>query len=70
MLAGVLVGYLVLALGIAFRARGKIHNAEDFIVAGRRLSFPLSTATLVATWIGASRRESISPPPCPLGTLW
>ena len=53
MLAGILIAYLLLTLGIAIWARGKIHSAEDFIVAGRRLSFPLSTATLIATYVGA-----------------
>lgn len=38
---------------LSFWARGRIHGAEDFIVAGRRLSLPLASATLLATWFGA-----------------
>ncbi|HSF19044.1 MAG TPA: hypothetical protein VLK65_26195 [Vicinamibacteria bacterium] len=33
--------------------QGRIQSSEDFLVAGMRLSLPLSTATLLGTWFGA-----------------
>ena len=48
-----LVAYVAGLYALAFRMRGRIQSSEDFIVAGRRLSFPLATATLLATWFGA-----------------
>ncbi len=48
-----LVAYVAGLYALAFRMRGRIQSSEDFIVAGRRLSFPLATATLLGTWFGA-----------------
>jgi solute:Na+ symporter, SSS family len=53
LLAAGLAVYVVVLAGIGLWARGRIRNTEDYLVAGRRLSFPLATATLVATWFGA-----------------
>ncbi len=53
MLAIVLVLYTAALFGLAWWARGRIHDHEDYLVAGRSLSFPLATATLFATWFGA-----------------
>lgn len=39
------------ALGVW--AKGKVQDEEDYLVAGRRLPFSLSTLTLLATWFGA-----------------
>ncbi len=44
--------YLAGMLGVGFYASGKIKDAGDFLVAGRRLSLWLCTATLTATWMG------------------
>lgn len=52
-LAATLIAYLVLLLGLSLWAQGRIQDAEDYIVAGRRLSFSLATGTLLATWFGA-----------------
>ncbi|MEQ8763741.1 MAG: sodium:solute symporter [Planctomycetota bacterium] len=52
-LAVTLVAYLVVILGLSFWVRSRIHDAEDYIVAGRRLPFSLATGTLLATWFGA-----------------
>lgn len=52
-LALALLLYLVAMFALALKARGRIQSTEDFLVAGRRLSFPLATATLFATWFGA-----------------
>ena len=48
-----MAGYIVLMLGIGALASRRIDGAEDFVVAGRRLTLPLTTATLLATWFGA-----------------
>jgi SSS family transporter len=53
MLGFVMAIYLVAMFAIAFWARGQIHDAEDFLVAGRRLPLSLAWATLFATWFGA-----------------
>lgn len=50
---GVLIGYVAALFGVAIYAHRKVHSVEDFVVAGRRLSFPFSFATLLATWFGA-----------------
>jgi SSS family solute:Na+ symporter len=42
---------MILALGF-FRSTQKPSNAEDYILAGRKLSLPAFTATLVTTWYG------------------
>jgi SSS family solute:Na+ symporter len=52
-LAVALVAFVVLMFGIGFRARARIHTVEDYLVAGRRLTWPLASATLFATWFGA-----------------
>tara|TARA_Y100000590_G_scaffold273203_1_gene306714 strand:+ start:1175 stop:2677 length:1503 start_codon:yes stop_codon:yes gene_type:complete len=44
--------YLAGTLGVGFYASRKIKDAGDFLVAGRRLSLWLCTATLTATWMG------------------
>jgi len=48
-----LVAFVVLMLGIGWRAGARIKTIEDYVVAGRRLSLPFATATLFATWFGA-----------------
>lgn len=53
LLAVVLGSYVAVLFAIGWWARGRIHDAADFLVAGRRLSLPLATATLVGTWFGA-----------------
>ncbi len=51
---GIAIGvYLVVLFAIGLWARGRIHDASDYIVAGRRLPFFFSTGTLLATWFGA-----------------
>ena len=44
--------YLLCMILIGLYASRKVGNTEDFIVAGKRLSLPLCTATLAATWFG------------------
>ena len=52
-LAATMLIYTGVLFAIAWWARGRIANSEDYLVAGRRLPFSLSTATLFATWFGA-----------------
>ena len=47
-----LVVYLLIMLGIGLYASRRIAASADFIVAGRKLSLLLCTATLAATWFG------------------
>lgn len=50
---GVLIAYVLGLFGLAAYAHKKVHSVEDFLVAGRRLPFSFSFATLLATWFGA-----------------
>jgi solute:Na+ symporter, SSS family len=45
--------YLIITVAIGFLASGLVKNAEDFILAGRRLPLILSTSALFATWFGS-----------------
>jgi SSS family solute:Na+ symporter len=53
MLTAVLVFYLALSLGIGFYIKRRAKKASDFLIAGRQLGLPLTTATLAAVQIGA-----------------
>lgn len=44
---------LIIMLGIGMWSSKQIETAADYIVAGRRLSLPMVTGTLVATWFCA-----------------
>ena len=51
----VLIGvgvYLALMLVVGLLAAGRTQDTTDFMVAGRKLNLPMSTATIMATWIG------------------
>ncbi len=48
-----LTTFFIVMMVIAFWARRKVNNVEDFIIAGRQLSVPLLSGTLIATWFGA-----------------
>ncbi len=52
-LAITIVVYMIGMYALGFYAQGKIHNATDFVVAGRRLPLSLAWMTLMATWFGA-----------------
>lgn len=52
-LAWTMVVYVLLMFAISAFAQRRVSNVEDYVVAGRRLPFVLSTATLLATWFGA-----------------
>jgi SSS family transporter len=52
--------YLLLSVGIGIYASSRVHNAKDFVVAGRNLPLPIVTATVFATWFGAETVLGIS----------
>ncbi|BDA78719.1 sodium:solute symporter [Leptospira kobayashii] len=45
--------YLLITIAIGFIAARRVGNAKDFILAGRSLPLPISTAALFATWFGS-----------------
>ncbi len=53
MLLGFVILSLVLSLGIGLYAATKVHNAKDYIAAGRSLPLYIVMAMVFATWFGA-----------------
>lgn len=53
MLLGFVILYLVISLGIGMYAATKVHNAKDYIAAGRSLPIYVVMAMVFATWFGA-----------------
>ena len=53
MLIWFVVIYLFIAIGIGLYAATKVHNARDYVVAGRALPLYMVTATVFATWFGS-----------------
>jgi len=45
--------YLIVSLGIGFYAATRVHNAADYITAGRSLPMVVVVAMVFATWFGA-----------------
>ena len=45
--------YLVISIGIGLFASAKVHNARDYINAGRHLPMPVVFSMVFATWFGA-----------------
>jgi SSS family solute:Na+ symporter len=60
MLLWLVVAYLVLSIGIGVYAATRVHNARDYIVAGRNLPFVIVLAMVFATWFGAETVLGIS----------
>lgn len=48
-----LLGYLAIQLAIGAWLAPKIHTEDDYLVAGRRLGYPLTIFSVFATWFGA-----------------
>ena len=48
-----LVGYLAIQLAIGAWLAPKIHTESDYLIAGRRLGYPLTIFSIFATWFGA-----------------
>jgi solute:Na+ symporter, SSS family len=53
MLLGFVILYLVLSIGIGMYAASRVHNARDYISAGRALPLYIVMAMVFATWFGA-----------------
>ncbi len=49
-----MVLYVVVMFLVGWFAQRRVHDVEDYVVAGRRLGPFLGTATLLATWFGAA----------------
>ena len=47
------IGYVSILIGISVWLSFRVKTKEDFMVAGRRLTWPILVGTLLATWIGA-----------------
>jgi len=60
MLIWFVVIYLAVSIGIGLYAATRVHNARDYIVAGRNLPFPIVLAMVFATWFGAETVLGIS----------
>ncbi len=60
MLLWLVVAYLVVSIGIGLVAATKVHNARDYIVAGRNLPMYIVLAMVFATWFGAETVLGIS----------
>ncbi len=48
-----ILGYLAVQLAIGLWIAPRIRTEDDYLVAGRRLGYPLVTFTVFATWFGA-----------------
>ena len=53
LLGGAMLLYLAVMYWIGLVAQRKVHDEEDFLVAGRKLPLSLAWMTLLATWFGA-----------------
>lgn len=53
MLLGFVIVYLLISIGIGVYAATKVHNARDYVTAGRSLPLPMVIAMVFATWFGA-----------------
>ena len=53
MLLGFVILYLVISIGIGMYAATRVHNARDYISAGRSLPLVMVMAMVFATWFGA-----------------
>ncbi|MDX9768603.1 MAG: hypothetical protein RBT51_14760, partial [Ectothiorhodospiraceae bacterium] len=60
MLLWLVILYLMVSVGIGLFAATRVHNARDYIVAGRHLPFHMVLAMVFATWFGAETVLGIS----------
>jgi solute:Na+ symporter, SSS family len=60
MLIASVVVYLLITIAIGLWAAKRVHNAKDYLVAGRSLPLYMSAATVFATWFGAETVLSVS----------
>ncbi len=60
MLIWFIILYLLISIGIGLYAATRVHNVQDYVVAGRNLPLYIVTATVFATWFGAEAVLGIS----------
>jgi SSS family solute:Na+ symporter len=60
MLIASVAAYLLVTIAIGLWAAKRVHNAKDYVVAGRSLPLYMSAATVFATWFGAETVLSVS----------
>ncbi len=60
MLITFVVAYLIVTITIGLLAARRVHNAKDYMVAGRSLPLYMNVATVFATWFGAETVLSVS----------
>jgi SSS family transporter len=60
MLIAAVVAYLLVTIAIGLWAARRVHNAKDYVLAGRSLPLYMTTATVFATWFGAESVLSVS----------
>lgn len=60
MLLWFVIAYLAVSIGIGLAAATRVHNARDYITAGRHLPLYVVFATVFATWFGAETVLGIS----------
>jgi len=52
-LLGAILAYLIVQFAIGIWASRRVHTEDDYLVAGRRLGYPLAIFSIFATWFGA-----------------
>ncbi len=60
MLLWLVLAYLALSIAVGLYGATKVHNAKDYITAGRNLPMPIILAMVFATWFGAETVLGIS----------
>ncbi|MGL1833997.1 sodium:solute symporter family protein [Rhodocyclaceae bacterium SMB388] len=60
MLLWLVIAYIVVSVGIGLYAATRVHDARDYIVAGRNLPMIMVLAMVFATWFGAETVLGIS----------
>ena len=53
MLVGFIVLYILISISVGLYAARRVHNATDYVVAGRSLPLYITIATVFATWFGS-----------------
>ncbi|NOZ62103.1 MAG: sodium:solute symporter family protein [Calditrichaeota bacterium] len=56
----VIIVYFALLFGVGLFFSFRVKNQDDFMVAGRKLTWPILVGTLLATWIGSGDIFSVS----------
>ena len=60
MLLGLVIAYLLISIAIGLYGATKVHNARDYVTAGRNLPMAIVLAMVFATWFGAETVLGIS----------